>query len=274
MNVLSVIMTSYNCAQYIHDAITSILSQSFKEFEFIIVDDGSTDGTVELIKTFKDTRIRLFPCEHQGRAAALNYALAQAQGDLIAFMDADDISLPERLEKQFQLLRQDPDIGIVSSWYQLIDQNGVQSRVMRKLPERHTQIEYEMTIHCSSCFPAVMVRREVAQIVGGFCTGYQSGVDFDFFLRLLPVCKFYNIQKSLLLHRIHSSSISARRRQEHRMNTLNLSTRYLNACLEQTHSFDEKRKLYFRLGLSEYYHGSMHLAREHFLKTFRMYWNR
>ena len=130
-----------------------ILHQSYKKYEFIIVDDKSTDGSNELIRQLHHPRIRFFPCEHRGRGGALNYAVAQAQGDVLALMDADDVALTHRLEKQYSFLQQHTAISIVSSWYKLIDREGTPLRVIRKLPESYVQIEYEMTIHCSACFP-------------------------------------------------------------------------------------------------------------------------
>ena len=93
-------MTTYNCAPYINQAIKSILNQSYEDFEFLIIDDGSTDDTEKIINQFKDPRIRFIKREHFGRSAALNYGLKNASFDIIALMDADDISHPKRLEIQ------------------------------------------------------------------------------------------------------------------------------------------------------------------------------
>ena len=270
--MISIIMTAYNCVQYIEEAIQSILKQTFRDFEFIIIDDGSTDRTKERIIEFKDPRIKFYSLDHVGRARALNFAVGKAQSPYIAFMDADDISMPERIEKQYNFLQQNQNIGIVSNWYQLIDTSGKQLNIFRKLPECHAQIENEMTIHCSMCFPAAMTSRKLLNQIGGFNADLQSAVDYDLFLRLLPITKLYNIQEMLFQHRILSSSISASRSNEQRYYTLKLANNYLKNCLEQSHSIGEKRKIYFRLGLTEYYHGTMHTARRWFICAIPSQW--
>ena len=265
-------MTVYNAEKYIAAAIHSMLDQTMTDFEFIIVDDGSTDRTKEIITTFDDPRIKFYSLEHVGRARALNYAVGKTQSPYIAFMDADDISVPERIEKQYHFLQQNQNIGIISNWYQLIDTTGKQLNIIRKLPECHAQIENEMTIHCSMCFPSTMTSRKLLNQIGGFNADLQSAVDYDLFLRLLPITKLYNIQEMLFQHRILSSSISASRRFEQRYYTLKLANNYLKNCLEQSHSIGEKRKIYFRLGLTEYYHGTMHTARRWFICAIPSQW--
>src|ERR1700712_3692243 len=102
---ISVLMTAFNAAPFIEEAIHSVLAQSFRDFEFIIVDDGSTDNTLELIASFNDPRIVCLSQENRGIASALNYGLREAKGEYIARFDADDICYPHRLEKQYQFLQ-------------------------------------------------------------------------------------------------------------------------------------------------------------------------
>ena len=198
---ISVVMTVYNCERYIEESIRSILAQTMADFEFIIVDDGSTDCTKELIVKYNDPRIKFYPLEHVGRACALNYAVEKAQGTYVIFMDADDIALPERIEKQYLRLQQNPEIGVVSGWYQLIDAQDKKLYTLRKLPERHTDIEYEMTKQCSMCFPATMMRSHFISQVGGFNEQLKSAIDYDLFVRILPVCGFSNMQELMLYHK-------------------------------------------------------------------------
>jgi glycosyltransferase involved in cell wall biosynthesis len=242
------------------------------DFEFIIVNDGSTDRTKEIIATFGDPRIQFYSLDHIGRARALNYAVEKAQSPYIAFMDADDISVQERIEKQYHYLQQNPEIGLVSGWYALIDSSGMEMNILRKLPAIHEEIEYEMTSHCSMCFPATTMRRKLLNQIDGLNADLQSAVDYDLFLRLLSITKLYNIQEILLQHRILSSSISASRSIEQRYHTLKLANNYLNNCLAQSRSTDEKRKIYFRLGLTEYYHGTMPNARRWFVCAIPSLW--
>src|SRR6266487_3978128 len=106
---ISVLMPAYNCGNYIADSIKSILNQTFKEFELIIIDDGSTDNTGEIVNAFKDSRILYKKKENKGTAAALNYGLSIAAGDWVARIDADDLNIVTRLEKQLKFLEENPD---------------------------------------------------------------------------------------------------------------------------------------------------------------------
>ena len=120
---LSVVMPTYNCGEYIHFAVSSILKQSFKRFEFIIVDDGSTDNTEEIANSFKDSRIRYFKLEHKGFVDSANFGISEASSDWIASMDADDIALPERFEKQVDYLNKNPELSFTSCWYAVFSGN-------------------------------------------------------------------------------------------------------------------------------------------------------
>ena len=113
---ISVVMPAYNAENYIREAIDSILAQTFRDFEFLIIDDGSTDHTVEIIRSYSDSRIRLYQNErNMGVAATLNRGLDLARGEYIARMDADDISLPERFAKQAAYMDAHPDVAVCGS---------------------------------------------------------------------------------------------------------------------------------------------------------------
>jgi glycosyltransferase involved in cell wall biosynthesis len=270
---ISVLMTSYNSEHYVEEAVRSILKQTLQDYEFIIVDDGSTDHTRERIAAITDSRIRLFFLGHIGRAHALNYAVEKAQSPFIAFMDADDIAMPKRLEKQFQVFQQHPEMGVVSNWYEYIDSHGTSFKKAKQMPEFHDDIENAMTVHCSACFGSTMIRRKLFIQIGGFNKQLHCAEDYDFFLRLLPITKFYNIQESLLQYRIHVSSRSISRRTAERANTLRLANEYLTYRLEQAPSVGERRKILFRIGVNEYYHGTMRSARSWFLKVLPKCWS-
>lgn len=124
MTQLSVIMPVFNQEQYVALAISSILKQSFKDFEFIIVDDGSTDRTIEIIESFDDSRIRLIRAEHGGFIAALKLATREAKGKWVARMDSDDICPPDRLEKQMKFLAEHPECVFVSASYGVVTPAG------------------------------------------------------------------------------------------------------------------------------------------------------
>ena len=114
---ISVVMPAYNAEKYITEAIDSILFQTFKDFEFIIINDASTDSTKDIIESYKDPRIKLVNNEqNKGVAKSLNIGISVACGKYIARMDADDIALPERFQKQFDFMEQHPNIDVCGSW--------------------------------------------------------------------------------------------------------------------------------------------------------------
>jgi len=117
--LVSVVLPAYNCPAYLGMAIKSILDQTFENYEFIIIDDGSTDNTPEIIQTFIDPRIRFFQQQNQGLAATLNRGIELARGKYIARMDQDDISMPERLAKQVKYLDSHPECGMIGTWAEI-----------------------------------------------------------------------------------------------------------------------------------------------------------
>jgi glycosyltransferase involved in cell wall biosynthesis len=267
-------MTAYNSDRYISEAIKSILLQTFSNFEFIIIDDGSIDGTKERILSISDPRIRFFGIDHVGRSAALNYAVKQTTAPFVAFMDADDISMPDRLEKQYLAFQRYPHISVVSNWFEVIDEHGNKIKVVRMLPEFHQDIENGMTIHCSMCFSSSMIRRDILRQAGDFNEQFQiqSVEDYDIYLRLLPIATFYNIQEVLLQYRVRKDSLVATRTREQKLSRLQLANNYLHGQLQRARSKQEQCNIYLRYGLSEYYHGSMWAARYWFLRAMPMYW--
>lgn len=202
--MVSVVMPVYNGVLYIEEAVQSILDQTFTDFELIIIDDGSTDGTTDLLKTLKDTRIKLIFFEkNKGVSSATNQGFKEAKGTYIARMDGDDISVKERFEKQVGVLESNPDIIVCGGLVQYL---GGNNNVIG-FKETHDEIITELLISCSICMGASMFRRETLQ-------GYyydetrRSGEDYEFWTRVAWKGKMYNIQEVLLLYRVHVQQAS------------------------------------------------------------------
>ncbi len=160
-------MSVYNGEKYLREAIDSILGQTFKDFEFLIIDDGSTDSSVEIIRSYADPRIRLIQNEENiGLSRSLNKGLKLARGEYIARMDADDISLPRRLAAQVGLLDKQPDIGLVGTSIQLIDCDGERMHVHR-VPTTHAQILWALCFTTPLAHPSVVFRKVIIECVGG-----------------------------------------------------------------------------------------------------------
>ncbi len=200
-------MAVFNTAAYLPDAILSIQAQSWKDFELIIIDDGSTDGSGEILAGFaaNDARILVIARENRGLIETRNELLSLARADLVAWMDSDDVSLPERLSRQVEMFRSDPALICVGVAVQCIDPQGQALRVER-YPTSHAEILLQQQLGGAMRFPSTMMKRTVALAVGSFREPFRIGEDFDLLLRMSEVGKMANLESMLYLYRQHLSS--------------------------------------------------------------------
>lgn len=196
-------MPVFNREKFIGEAIVSLLNQSISNFELLIVDDGSTDNTQAVITSFKDDRIKLFTHKvNKGVSAAYNLGLRNAEGFYIARMDSDDISVPDRLEKQMLYLESNPHISICGCWVKFMDSNKI---IVHK--ETHDEILAEMLIKCPLSMGAVMYKKEDLKDFY-LDESLRYGEDYDLWSRVGWKVKMYNIQEPLLLYRTHKGQLS------------------------------------------------------------------
>jgi glycosyltransferase involved in cell wall biosynthesis len=208
---VSVVMPVYNTERYLAAALKSVLAQSFEDFEFIILDDGSTDSSVHIVQEFaeNDDRIRFFPLEHRGYVSLLRRGLNHCRGEFVARMDSDDISMPDRFEKQVEYLRANADCVAIGSQIVIIDPYG--SRVEKPQHKAcHEEIEKELLngVGWAMVHPAVMMRRDALVKVGGYREDLMVSEDLDLFLRLAEVGKVANLPDVLLQYRQHLQSVN------------------------------------------------------------------
>jgi GT2 family glycosyltransferase len=210
---LTVLMSVHNGAEYLTEALDSILRQTCPEFELIVVDDGSTDGSADLVAARFDPRVRLLrQPSRKGLAAALNLGLAHAEGEYVARMDADDISLPQRLEKQLAFMDANPDIGICGTWMEAFSEG---SATPWRVPVKHNEIHCRLLFESVLYHPTVMLRKALLDKHGlRYDTHYLQCQDYEFWNRCARLFKVANLGEVLLRYRIHSESIGSRRRQE------------------------------------------------------------
>ena len=207
--LISVIMPVYKGERFLREAIDSILNQTFTDFEFIIINDGSTDGTLEIIQSYSDKRIRLVNNEsNQGIVACLNHGIELAQGEYIARMDADDISLPERFEKQIRFLEENPDVGVCGTWRKNIDANG-DIIGERTHPKEDYLIKWKLFLNTNPIsHPTILMRADLVKSVGGYNEKFKHCEDYDLWRRLIYKTKIYNIPEFLLSYRYHDNNIT------------------------------------------------------------------
>lgn len=212
-NLVSVIMPVYNAGIFLEEAIESVLVQSYKDFEFIIIDDRSTDNSWQIIKKYKTTgkKIRAFRNKKNlGLGTTLNKAIKKAKGVYIARMDADDIMAPNRLEKQIGFLQRNHGVVAVGSFMKEIDEKG-EVIGKRRLPTGHKQI-YEMMYYLMGLqHPSIMFNRKLIPADFVWYKEKNFVEDLDMLFRLLPYGKFANIPEYLMFYRIHKSNLSLKR---------------------------------------------------------------
>ncbi|HWP59933.1 MAG TPA: glycosyltransferase [Candidatus Acidoferrales bacterium] len=207
---VSVLMPVYNGERYVREALESVLAQSFGDFEFIIVDDGSTDRTDEILEQYRDPRIvRLRQPANLGIVAALNRGLEAARGELIARHDADDIALPDRLRRQANFMDRHPEVVLLGSAYAVIGEDGAQMHVARP-PLADEAIRWQMLFHNSFCHASVMVRKDVLRARAlSYDPGCKHAEDYDLWSRVLAFGAGANLEAPLVKHRLHPRQIGS-----------------------------------------------------------------
>jgi glycosyltransferase involved in cell wall biosynthesis len=208
---ISVLLPVYNAERYLDEAVMSILSQSFADFEFIIIDDGSTDGSLKLLQHYanNDPRVRLVSRANTGYCKALNEALSLARGEFIARMDADDVALPQRFEKQVRFLREHPEVIVVGGAVDLIDGEG---RMLLRTPQPESDQEIQKAALSGRCLivhSTAMIRREPMVRAGGYDEALAPSEDLDLWLRLGEIGKLENLPDVLGKYRLHTASACA-----------------------------------------------------------------
>jgi glycosyltransferase involved in cell wall biosynthesis len=211
-------MSVYNAELYVASAIKSIIGQTFRDWELLIFDDGSSDSTRQILGRYarRDPRIRLFLNEHRGYVTWLNEGLRGARGAFWARMDADDMALPLRLEKQVAYLRQHPDCVAVGAEAMQMDAAGWPLGRL-SVPLEHEQIEASLWegLGEALCHPAAMFRRDALLVVGGYRKECELAEDVDLYLRLGEVGRLANLPDVLLRYRRHFTSVTASRQMQH-----------------------------------------------------------
>ena len=215
---VSVIMPVYNQAEYLKQAIKSILNQTFQDFELIIINDGSTDQTADILNKFRrrDLRIKVFHQKNQGCTKSLNYGIKQARGEYIARQDADDVSLPERLQKQVEFLNKNKSIGLMGSFAQVIDKQGNKKKKILGKYTDDKDLRKNSFWSDRFCHSTIMVREELLKQINGYDENFVCSQDTDLYFRLMPHTQLANLSEILLFYREHGQSISKdqRRKQE------------------------------------------------------------
>jgi glycosyltransferase involved in cell wall biosynthesis len=201
---VSVVMPVYNARAYIGQAVRSVLGQTLADFELIVIDDGSSDGSGQVARetSCEDPRVRLVRQENQGVSCAANRGTELARGEFLARVDADDICFPQRLQRQVEFLRNNADYVAVGSRVLLIDADGAELFEMPGIPLTHEEIDRGlMSVEWAIYQPAVMMRTQAVRRIGGYRADLHIHEDHDLFLKLAEVGRLANLPEVLLKYR-------------------------------------------------------------------------
>ena len=251
---ISVVMSVYNSEKYLAEAIDSILNQTFSNFEFIIINDGSTDGSLAIIQSYMkiDKRIVLIDRENKGLPYSLNEGIAASKGEYIARMDADDISFPERLEKQLAVMESDTDIGVCGAWAYLFRDSLSKNKMIRH-PEDHDSLIIRLLFSVCFIHPVVMIRKSVlSQLDYVYNERFHNSQDYELWSRIVKTTRFYTLQTPLLYYRDTPDGITSK------VNHDGFNKRFPLVSQVQTDQLktlglnlnDEDKIMHFRLGLN------------------------
>jgi glycosyltransferase involved in cell wall biosynthesis len=205
---ITVLMPAYNASKYIADAISSVLDQSFKNFELLIINDGSFDDTEKIIKNFSDERIKLINQPHQGIAAALNMGLLNADANLIARFDADDICYPQRLQVQYEFFNANPDHVLIGSDVDYTEHNGGHLYYYSNIGYTHKEIADRIHHFCPFIHSSVMYKKQVVLQLGGYDVKAHSFEDYRLWVKFITMGKVCNTPEPLIKVRLNPESVT------------------------------------------------------------------
>jgi hypothetical protein len=219
---VSVVMSVFNGERFLAEAVESILNQSFRDFEFIAINDGSTDGSGAILESYqkKDSRLRVHHQPNKGLVESLNLGCSLAQGQYIARMDADDIAIRDRLQWQIDFMEIHPEIGLLGGGVEYIDVNG---RVFDsyKHPVDDQAIRSALyEAEGAFCHPAIVMRKAVLISAGGYRKPFLDAEDLDLWLRMAKCSQLANLDRVVLKYRVHPSQVSQRKLRQQRLSAL------------------------------------------------------
>ena len=222
---VSVMIGCWNNADTLERAARSILDGSLRELELMIVDDGSTDNTEELVRSFDDERVRYLKLPHMGISRSLNAGLSEARAALVAIQDADDWSEPERLQRQVELLETNPDVAVVGTRMREVDETGrpLEPRTAFAAGDvRRVLMRFNPIPNSCVCF-----RRQAALDVGGYDPDYLYAMDYDLWLRLAERHAVVTLDEPLATRRMSGSNVAARKERAQIAETISMRMRAL-----------------------------------------------
>jgi GT2 family glycosyltransferase len=209
---VTVLLPVHDAERYLPEAVESVLAQSYRDFELLAIDDGSRDGSAAILDAYarRDPRVRVVRRPHEGLIATLNEGLALARGELIARMDADDVALPERFERQVERLDRDPGLVCIGGCYEVIDASGRRIDLVRRPCHSEPILDALLAGVSAVCHATAMYRRRAVIAAGSYDASARLAEDYDLWLRLADTGRLENLPETVLRVRQHEHSESER----------------------------------------------------------------
>jgi glycosyltransferase involved in cell wall biosynthesis len=230
---VSVVMPVYNAERYLHDAVDGILAQTLRDFELVVIDDGSTDSSPAILRNYAshDTRVRVYSQANLGIASSLSRGLCLATAPYVARMDADDVSLPHRLERQVAWLRGHSAVGLVGTAYWAVDASGRRTSLHRP-PQSDTAIRWHMLFDNAFCHSSVMLQKTILDARHmAYDEEMRYAQDYDLWARMLSYTKAANLPGALVMRRVHEGSTQTAHWIEQQQLATEIARRQINALL-------------------------------------------
>lgn len=200
-------MPVYNGEKYIKETIESVLTQTFSDFEFIIIDDGSKDDTLNILNNFNDNRIKILKQNHGGIVKALNMGIKESQGEYIVRIDADDMCMINRFEILSKYMDDHKNTVVCGSWSEMINENGEVVDELKYAPIQDNDIRKYILLHNPFTHPSVIFRRSIFDKVGGY-RKFTHNEDYELWTRMLMLGEGHNISEKLIKYRVHKKQIT------------------------------------------------------------------
>lgn len=267
--LVSAIIPTYNNGDMAVEAVESVLGQTYRPLECVVADDGSEDGTLDRLREFGD-RVRLVPCEHRGVSATRNAALQASKGDIVAFLDADDLWMPQKLERCVPRLLAGDDTGAAYTRVEVRDLAKGQ-RYALDVYELEGDLARTLFVECRMSTSCLIVRRAALDSAGLFDESFQMCEDWDFMLRLAESWKYAFVHEALTVRRLHSSNITRRRSDIYAKHNLMVIRKALARRPDLYGDLERLAlaKAHTRFGLEHYRRFDMRPARAEFARSLR-----